>query len=310
MVRLSIKIVGVFLAVLLICVLHTPIKFLPNSLVTIPSGASFFEVASLLEKEHIITSPLLLRVFSAVLGGTKTVQAGEYFFEKPEGAARVAWRLTRGVHGLESVRVVLPEGLSVAQMGDVLARELPRFDADAFVRLASGKEGYLFPDTYFFAINATPEAVIAVLSERFDVVAADLGLTATSSQRSMADVVTMASILEKEAKTFEEKQIIAGILWKRLAIGMALQVDAAFMYTLGKASHELTSEDLETDSPYNTYTRTGLPLTPISNPGRESLEAALSPTDSEYFFYLTGNDGNMYYAEDFDGHKRNKAEHL
>lgn len=310
MARLSIKIAGVCLVALIICALHTPRSFQSDSLVTIPNGASFSEVATQLQSERIITSPGLLRVFSTVFGGTKAVQAGEYFFEKPEGTARIAWRLTRGVHGLESVRVVLPEGLTIAHMGEVLAHELPRFDADAFVRLASGKEGYLFPDTYFFAVNAKPETVIDVLSARFDEVAADLGLTATSSQTSMADVVTMASILEKEAKTFEEKQIISGILWKRLTIGMALQVDATFLYTLGKASHELTSEDLETDSPYNTYTRTGLPLTPISNPGRESLEAALSPMDSEYFFYLTGKDGNMYYAEDFEGHKRNKAEHL
>lgn len=310
MTRLFVRLAGVCLVVLVITALHTPRDFSPNALVTVPDGSSFSEVARLLESEHIITSPVLLRFFSTVFGGTKAVQAGEYLFEKPEGTARIAWRLTHGVHGIESVRVVLPEGLTVAQMGDTLAQELPRFDAELFTRLASGKEGYLFPDTYFFAVNATPETVMNVLSARFDEVADELGLSATSSKVSMADIVTMASILEEEAKTPEEKQIVAGILWKRLAIGMALQVDATFMYTLGKASHELTDEDLKTDSPYNTYTRAGLPPTPISNPGRESLEAALFPRESDYFFYLTGKDGNMYYAEDFEGHKRNKEKYL
>src|SRR5690606_10221682 len=104
--------------------------------------------------------------------------------------------------------------------------------------------GFLFPDTYFFLPSVTPEEVIKTLSLRFDEMAEPLANEIAQSGKSMSDIVTMASILEKEANTFEDKKIVAGILWKRLEIGMALQVDATFMYTLGKASHELTEEDL------------------------------------------------------------------
>ncbi|GMU74387.1 MAG: aminodeoxychorismate lyase [Candidatus Campbellbacteria bacterium] len=296
--------------ILFITLLHTPRDFASPTLSTVAKGASFSEIAQQLEVENVITSPLLLRVLVTLFGGTTSVQAGDYLFEKQQGTLRVAWRLTHGAFGLASVRVVLPEGLTVVQMGETVREALPHFDTEKFERLASGREGYLFPDTYFFMVNATPETVVDVLTMRFDAVLEELSGELASSSRSIPDVVTMASILEEEAKTPEDKRIVAGILWKRIDIGMALQVDATFKYTLGKASHELTADDLATDTPYNTYTRTGLPPTPISNPGLESLRAALDPTATEYFYYLTGNDGRMYYAEDFEGHKQNKAKHL
>lgn len=296
--------------ILLITLLQTPRDFAAPTLSTVEKGASFSEIARQLESENVITSPLLLRVFVALFGGATSVRAGDYLFEKPQSMPRVAWRLTRGLHGLESVRVVLPEGLTVAQMGETVREALPHFDTAQFQRLASGREGYLFPDTYFFMVNATPETVVDALASRFDEVLEELSGELASSSRSVPDIVTMASLLEEEAKTFEDKRIVAGILWKRIDIGMALQVDATFKYTLDKASHELTADDLATDTPYNTYTRTGLPPTPISNPGLESLRAALNPLTTEYFYYLTGNDGHMYYAEDFEGHKQNKIKYL
>ena len=120
----------------------------------------------------------------------------------------------------------------------------------------------------------------------------------------------MASILEEEARSFEDKQIVAGILWKRLDNDMALQVDAPFVYLLGKGSADLTLDDLKTDSPYNTYLYRGLTPTPISNPGLESLRAAVEPIASEHLFYLSDADGVMHYAEDFEQHKRNKELYL
>jgi UPF0755 protein len=293
----------------LILALHTPLSFSPV-LVSVPDGASFSEIAATVKADHVVTSTTLLRIFVMLQGGTRTIPAGDYLFEKPEGTARVAWRLTHGAHGLQSIRVVVPEGVTVLQMSDILSQRLPNFDTEQFLRLASGKEGYLFPDTYFFMVNATPETVIETLSQQFDTVMSSLEVEVASSTRSVPDIVTMASILEEEAKTPEDKHIVAGILWKRIDIGMALQVDATFAYTLGKTSHELTSDDLTTDSPYNTYTRVGLPPTPISNPGRESLEAALNPEKTDYFYYLTGKDGAMHYAKDFEEHKRNKELYL
>ena len=116
----------------------------------------------------------------------------------------------------------------------------------------------------------------------------------------------MASILEKEARKLETRKVIAGILWKRIEIGMPLQVDAVFGYIHATSTYSPTFEDLEVDSPYNTYTNRGLPPGPIGNPGLESIRAALEPTKTPYLYYLTGKDGFMYYAKTFDQHVANR----
>lgn len=304
-------IAGVVCAVVfLLALLQTPRPFPGRTLVSVPDGSSFREVALLLKEARVVRSAILLRVFTEVVGGSQNIRAGEYLFEKPEGAFAVAYRLTHGAYNLESVKVVFPEGVTVAAMADILSQNLPNFDTHAFRTLAEGKEGYLFPDTYFFFVNAQPDDVVATLEEKFQSVIAEYEAAIASSSRSVSDIVTMASIIEEEAHGTEDQHTVSGILWKRFDVGMALQVDATFAYTLGKTSQELTLEDLQRDSPYNTYTRPGLPPTPISNPGRNALEAALAPTENPYWYYLTGSDGITYYAETFEQHKQNKADHL
>ena len=120
----------------------------------------------------------------------------------------------------------------------------------------------------------------------------------------------MASLLEKEARTTESRRIIAGILWKRLEIGMLLQVDAVFGYIINKGSLQLTLEDLSIDSPYNTYRYKGLPIGPIANPGLDSLQAATMPILTDYLFYLSDKEGTMHYSETFEEHKRKKRLYL
>ena len=130
------------------------------------------------------------------------------------------------------------------------------------------------------------------------------------SSKDKSDIVAMASILEKEVKSSEDRRIVSGILWKRIKIGMALQVDATLDYERNKTSAELTAEDLKEDSPYNTYTRTGLPPSPINNPGLDAIKAALEPKASLYLYFLTDSDNNVHYAKDFEEHKRNKEKYL
>lgn len=120
----------------------------------------------------------------------------------------------------------------------------------------------------------------------------------------------MASLLEEEARTTETRKMVSGILWKRLSAGMPLQVDAVFPYIIGKNTFEITLKDLEFDSPYNTYKYKGLPPGPISNPGKDSILAAIYPTKSDYWFYLSDKNGLMHYAITFDEHKINKAKYL
>jgi len=120
----------------------------------------------------------------------------------------------------------------------------------------------------------------------------------------------MASIIEAEARTTESRRIISGILWKRISLGMPLQVDSTFVYINGKNTYELTSDDLKIDSPYNTYVYKGLPPTPIGNPGLDAILAALYPKTSKYLYFLSSKSGDMYYATTFEQHKRNKELYL
>ena len=120
----------------------------------------------------------------------------------------------------------------------------------------------------------------------------------------------MASIIEKEAHTSDDRRVISGILWERLKIGMPLQVDATFLYINGKNTYDLSVDDLAIDSPYNTYKYAGLPIGPIGNPGLDSLEAALAPMTSPYLYYLSDKSGKTYYARTFNEHKRNREKYM
>lgn len=232
-----------------------------------------------------------------IYGAIIAVLALVYVFIKlPEFAGRRQKELAES----REVAVTIPEGFNIRQIGEAFEK-LGIFSKDEFVKAAQKEEGYLFPDTYRFYRDAKPEDVIKKMRENFDKkVAPDVS----------RDVIIMASLLEEEVKSAEDRKIVAGILWKRLERGMGLNVDAALTYILGKASHELTSEDLKYDSPYNTYKYRGFPPTPISNPGLDTILAALNPTPSPYFYYLTDKEGSVHYAATLEEHALNKWKFL
>ncbi len=295
----------------LVLILQTPKTFTPNTLISIPSGSSLHDAGEILKKNNIIVSSTMLRVAISFMGGADSVKAGDYLFREQENIVRIAWRLAKGDYRLMTVRVLIPEGTTSFEMGDILARVLPRINPTEFEAEARPFEGYLFPDTYFFLPTVTSSEVIEVMRNTFIEKTALLAESQLpDGATSWSDVVTMASIIEEEARGEKDKQIVSGILWKRIREEHALQVDAPFYYLFGKASHELDAGELEFDSPYNTYLYRGLPPTPISNPGIESLEASLKPTETPYWFYLTGNDGIMHYATTFEEHKENKRLYL
>ncbi len=171
-------------------------------------------------------------------------------------------------------------------------------------------EGYLFPDTYFFLINDTPEKVVAKMNENLKNKTADLEDAIAKSKRSFHQILTMASLIEKEAANPEDRRIISGVLWKRFDQKMPLQVDAAFVYALGKNTYELTTADLKIDSPYNTYIHRGLPPTPIDNPGLDAIQAAIFPEKTPYWYYLSDKSGNIYYSKTFAEHVQKKNQYL
>lgn len=284
--------------------------FPAGTILMVAPGESVGKVARELKAERVIASPFVFRVLFRLMPGTHGVQSGRYVFNKPAGIVEVAWHLGHGVTGIAPLRVTVPEGTAVEQMAYIVAAAVPDFDIRAFLALAKPHEGYLFPDTYFLSADATPEEVITRMKENYRTHIARFSDRIQTSGKTEEEIITMASLLEGEGKTLEGKRIIAGILWKRLTIGMALQVDAPFGYARGVAGYAPTATDLKSASPYNTYTHPGLPPTPINNPGDESILAALTPTASEYLYYLTGTDGTMRYARTLAEHADNQRKYL
>ncbi|MBI2476264.1 MAG: endolytic transglycosylase MltG [Candidatus Taylorbacteria bacterium] len=290
--------------------LKAPAQFPVRTITTIEQNAGLNAIAQNLLERKIIRSPFWFRVAVILTTGEKGIQAGDYLFEKPAGVLSVMWRLTHGRFGLTPVKVTFPEGQTTTQMSVMLGDELIDFDAKEFLRLAKPKEGYNFPDTYLFLPNVKPQEVVTALQNNFSTRIQSITAPLSAFSKPLKDVVIMASILEAEARTAETRKIIAGILWKRLGLGMPLQVDAPFEYIIGKNTFQLTTEDLQFDSPYNTYLYKGLPPGAIGNPGLDALLAAVTPTPSPYFFYLSDVRGNMHYAKTFEEHVANKEHYL
>ncbi len=281
----------------------------PEGDVVVPPGATAREVARSLAELGAVRSATAFSAVVAFTGSADDLVAGRYRLAADESALDWVRRLRTGDTRAPMVNVTIPEGFDRRQMAATFAAALPSFDAEAFLLETEGEEGYLFPDTYRFSPDADVAAVASAARDNFEDRVSSLRDAVAGTDRTFADIVTMASIVERES-TAEARATVAGILWRRLDEGMPLQVDAPFVYSVGRGTAEITQDDLASDDPYNTYKNLGLPPTPICSPGLEALEAAAYPKESPYRYFLTGKDGEMYYAKTFEGHKQNRAKYL
>lgn len=287
-----------------------PAQFPLNTLVSIDSGESLQTIATQLKDEQVIRSPLLFRVLVTLMGAQRSVHAGDYLFTEPLDIFSVARAIAVGRYGLEPVRVRVPEGATVKQMAAIFDRALLKFDAEKFIAKATPDEGYLFPDTYNFLPNATETMVLDAMHQNFEDKLAPLTPEIASSTHSLADIVTMASIIEREAYNTKDRRMIAGVLWNRIERNMPLQVDVTFGYTIGKGTFQLTMKDLTTPSPYNTYLNKGLPPTPIGSPSLDSIKAALDPIPSDYLYFLADKHGVTHYCKTYACQLANKQKYF
>ncbi len=287
-----------------------PANFPQGSIIVVAEGASAQAVARELADALIVTHPTLLRLLWRATGTGGSIPSGAYRFATPQNLLTIAWRLAEGDYGIPSTRITFIEGTTVREMATKIAGALPEISAEDFISVAQPYEGYLFPDTYSFPPSASAASVVKKLRDTFVAKTASLLGDTTASGHSWSDIVIMASIVEREARSSEARQMVAGILWNRIARGMPLQVDAVFGYIYGRATYSPSLADLQIDSPYNTYKYPGLPAGPICNPGLDSIEAALHPTKTNYLYYLTGRDGLMHYATTYTGHKANLKAYL
>lgn len=287
-----------------------PSDFPSKSIVVIVRGASVSEISKQLSDANIIKYSKVLSLILQISGAGSSVKSGAYLFKSPENIFSVANRLATGAYGLPPVKITFPEGVTVLDISKKVAEALPLVSAQEIISLGKSQEGYLFPDTYFFPPDATAESVVEAMRANFDVKTAPLSADIEASGHSLSDIITMASLVEKEVRTSENKRIVAGILWNRLELGMPLQADAVFGYIFNRDTYSPSYEDLKVDSPYNTYTHTGLPPGPIANPGLESIHAVINPTKTDYLYYLTGSDDLMHYARTYAEHLANQRKYL
>lgn len=306
--------VSIFLAIVLLIgyyIVAPTHNFPTGSTLSIKSGETLTQISRELEDGGYIRSKIVFQFFTILEKGDHAVVAGDYYFKEPTSVLVIAHRFVRGSFGFPRLKVTLPEGMTAYEMSKALgASSFLHFDQNAFLQEAKSKEGYLFPDTYFFSSAATAHDIFLALTKNFDSKIQPLLSDITSSGKTLDEIVKVASIVEKEAAHDSDRALIAGILWHRLSINMPLQVDASLAYVTGKTSEELTVSDLHSDSPYNLYTHNGLPPGPISNPGFASLEATVHPEKTEYLFFLYDKNDIIHVAKTFTEHKANKATYL
>jgi UPF0755 protein len=299
---------GVLMFLVYFVVLAAPFNFPDGSYLKVPKNTSVTAAAELLKEKNIIRSTAVFKGLVRLFGNN-SIYAGEYFFSGPQSAITIARRLAFGDFEITPKRMVFFEGYTAQQMAEQL-RKVPDFDADAFLAEGKPKEGYLFPDTYFVLPGEDYKVVLEAMQRNFDNHIESASTTIAKFGKPLKDVIIMASLLEREAPDLDSRRRIAGILWRRIEMGMLLQVDAVFPYIIGKNTFEVTREDLKVDSPYNTYKYKGLPAGPIANPGMTSILAAVTPIKSNYLFYLSDRDGNFHYCETYACHQANARKYL
>ncbi len=291
--------------------------------VVVPQGATTAGIAALLEEEGVIRSPLAFRLLVRLRGSDGRLQAGTYRLGPGMAPSAIAAKLERGE--VVTRAFTIPEGLSAEEIARLLASrgfgseaELLRAFSDPEPvadllpadrsALRYPLEGYLFPDTYRVAAGTPARALAAAMVDRFrQAWTPDLEARARELGLTVHEVVTLASIVEEEAQLAEERPLIAGVYLNRLRRGMPLQADPTVQYALRKFGQRVLLADLQVDSPYNTYRRTGLPPGPIASPGLDSLRAVLHPADVPYLFFVARPDGSHAFAVTLDEHNANVA---
>jgi UPF0755 protein len=286
-----------------------------GKLVLVPKGSPAREVVRILREDRVLPHPLAFHALVLVTFSGRRLHYGEYAFPTPPSAFK-AWR--RLVDGdVLNYEVLVPPGANLYDVAEQI-EEKTLATAEAFLAAAASPavlgrleipgesaEGYLFPDKYTFVKPVTPEEIIESMVREFRrKVPPDAEKQAKEAGLSLHQVVTIASIIEKETRLEEEKAIVSAVIRRRLALGMPLQMDPTVIYGVKRFDGTVTRKDLRTAGPYNTSLNRGLPPGPISNPGAAALAAALNPSKAEYLYFVSKNDGSHTFSRTLPEHNR------
>lgn len=288
-----------------------------SAMVDVPRNSTGRDIADTLEKKGIIRSSSLFRLYSRILGSGKSLQSGTYKMKQGLTIKEAMTELRSGK--TESVFVTVPEGYTVRQISSLL-KDAGVKGAENFEKEAASygplkyqygplpvpvkAEGFLFPDTYNIPKEYTARQICDMMYKRTDsMLTPDIRKKAEAKHLTLHALMTLASMVEREARFKEDQVPIASVMLKRLEIGMPLQIDATIQYALGSPKEELTIADTRIDSPYNTYTHNGLPPGPIGSPGMDAIEAVLEAKPGEYLYYVAQADGHHVFTKSYEEHQ-------
>ncbi|MCL4468127.1 MAG: endolytic transglycosylase MltG [Deltaproteobacteria bacterium] len=282
--------------------------------INIPQGVSFSKISNILTGKRIINDKTNFKLLAYLMGATHNVKYGEYLFSSSMRPTTILEKLLDGEVVLHEVTI--PEGYTDEQIAQTLEQKGLLDNVDSFIELthdrvfiaalditAPSLEGFLYPDTYKLSKGLSPAEIIKKMVGQFKVVyTPELQQRAAAIGMSMLQVVTLASMIEKETSVPSERFLISAVFHNRLKLRMRLQSDPTVIYAMHITDDVITKKDLRTKDPYNTYTHYGLPPGPICDPGKESIVAALYPADVKYLYFVANNDGSHEFTRTLREH--------
>lgn len=305
-------------------IVDTPLKIKDEEIIEVAEGDSFYGVLNKLSEEDKIKNEFLVKLYLKIRGIKPEVLAGTYKLDKSMTLDEIITLLSND-SSIGKIYITIPEGYTIDDIATELEENnicssedfinsVKNYDLPAYVSNNPNKrynlEGFLFPDTYSFNENENADFVVKTMINRFEEVWQELvqSLNLSIADDEIEKIVNVASIIEKEAVVDSERSLISSVIYNRIAIEMPLQIDATVIYSYGYHIEKMYEKHLEIDSPYNTYMYYGLPIGPISNPGRASLMAALKPEKTDYLYYLLESEYTHYFTDNYDDFLRRKEE--
>ncbi len=282
-----------------------------STIFVVKKGDGVREITNNLKEKGLIKSRIVFFLLIKQLGLEKEIEAGDFRLSLKMTAEQIALSLT---HGTLDIWITIPEGKRAEEIAQILEKEYSTYDP-SWQNILMANEGYLFPDTYLMPKDANISMIVSQMRDNFEKKYSRLDTTNTKLARE--EIVILASLIEREAKFEEDRPHVASVIINRLDIGMKLDIDATVQYALGYSQEEknwwkknLTLEDLEVNSPFNTYRIAGFPPNPIANPGIDALRAATNPANTNYLYYISDKSGYLHFAKTLQEHNSNIKTYL
>ncbi|HCX03601.1 MAG TPA: endolytic transglycosylase MltG [Clostridiales bacterium] len=304
----------------------TPVDNGTTKIITIEQGASSDEIGTILLENNLIKNLTVYKLYLRQSNLGSQLKAGDFEISDSLSLPEIVDLLIQGENVVKTMNFTVPEGLNLKEIGKILSEKFD-FTQEEFLKLTQTVgiyrenyeflqddeiktlEGFLYPNTYNVYIDSTADDIIITMLNGFEEIYEE-HIKGNTGDRTVYEIVNMASVVEGEAQVDEERPVIAGVFYNRLEMGMMLQSCATVQYALGEKKERLLNEDLKVESLYNTYLHTGLPVAPINSPGLTSIKAALNPEETDYIYFLAKGDGSHYFTDDYDDFLDAKAKYI